>query len=60
MAVPKKKTSKRKTRARRASNWTLDVAPRSLCSNCRAAKLPHVVCHNCGYYNGRHVIAVNS
>jgi large subunit ribosomal protein L32 len=60
MAVPKKKTSKSKTRMRRASNWTLEAAPRSLCPNCREAKLPHVVCHNCGHYGGRQVISVNN
>lgn len=53
MAVPKKKTSKAKTRSRRASNWTLEAPARSTCSNCRQAKLPHVVCPSCGWYKGR-------
>lgn len=60
MAVPKKKTSKAKSRSRRASNWTLEVPARSICPNCRQAKLPHVVCKNCGVYKGRQVLDVSN
>jgi len=59
MAVPKKKTSKAKSRSRRASNWTLSVPPRSICPHCREAKLPHVVCPNCGWYGGRQAVEVD-
>jgi large subunit ribosomal protein L32 len=58
MAVPKKKTSKAKSRSRRASNWPLAVPARSVCPQCRQAKLPHVVCPNCGWYGGRQAIDV--
>ena len=58
MAVPKKKTSKAKSRSRRASNWRLSAPPRSICPQCRQAKLPHVVCPNCGWYNDRQAIDV--
>ncbi len=58
MAVPKKKTSKAKARSRRASNWTLDLPPRSTCPQCRQTKVPHVVCSNCGWYKGRQAIDV--
>ncbi|MBV9661440.1 MAG: 50S ribosomal protein L32, partial [Acidimicrobiales bacterium] len=44
MAVPKKKTSKAKSRSRRASAWTLNAPARSVCPQCHNAKLPHVVC----------------
>jgi len=56
MAVPKRKTPRSKTRSRRASNWTLDAPPRSLCPTCGAVKLPHTVCGNCGTYRGRQVL----
>jgi large subunit ribosomal protein L32 len=58
VAVPKKKTSKAKSRSRRASNWTLEAPARSLCPNCGAAKVPHVVCPTCGWYRGRSAIDV--
>lgn len=58
MAVPKKKTSKAKSRSRRASNWRLATPPRSVCPQCGQAKLPHVVCPNCGWYGGRQAIEV--
>jgi large subunit ribosomal protein L32 len=59
MAVPKKKTSKSKSRSRRASAWTLKEPPRSLCPQCRRAKLPHVVCSHCGWYHGRQAIEIS-
>ena len=59
MAVPKKKTSKAKSRSRRASNWTLDRPSRSVCPQCRQTKLPHVVCTNCGWYKGRQAVDVD-
>lgn len=59
MAVPKKKTSKAKGRSRRAANWRLDPPPRSVCPHCREAKLPHVVCPNCGWYKGRQAVEVD-
>ena len=59
MAVPKKKTSKSKSRSRRASAWTISTAPRSTCPRCGATKLPHIVCGNCGRYHGRQAIDVD-
>jgi large subunit ribosomal protein L32 len=49
MAVPKRKTSKAKTRSRRAANWTLDRPARSVCPQCP----------NCGWYKGRVAVEVN-
>jgi len=59
MAVPKKKTSKMKTRSRRASAWSLGAPSRSLCPRCSAAKLPHRVCGECGWYAGRQAIEID-
>lgn len=58
MAVPKKKTSKAKSRSRRASAWVLNSPARSICPQCHNAKLPHVVCPTCGWYKGRQAIDV--
>lgn len=59
MAVPKKKTSKAKSRSRRASAWRLERPSRSVCPQCHTVKLPHVVCSNCGWYGGRQAIEVD-
>jgi large subunit ribosomal protein L32 len=59
MAVPKKKTSKAKSRSRRASNWVLGLPARSVCPQCQQAKVPHVVCPNCGWYKGRQAVEVD-
>jgi large subunit ribosomal protein L32 len=58
MAVPKKKTSKSKSRSRRAAAWRLEAPARSLCPRCGSVKVPHVVCPNCGWYHGRQAIDV--
>jgi large subunit ribosomal protein L32 len=58
MAVPKKKTSKAKSRSRRASAWRIKAPARSTCPRCNAVKLPHVVCGNCGWYHDRQAIEV--
>ncbi|MGZ0229180.1 MAG: 50S ribosomal protein L32 [Acidimicrobiales bacterium] len=59
MAVPKKKTSKAKSRSRRASAWTLSRSSRSTCPQCSATKRPHHVCGNCGHYAGRTAVEVD-
>jgi len=55
MAVPKRKKSKAKTRSRRA-NWKLSLPGMGECSNCKAVKLSHRVCKECGFYNGKQVL----
>jgi large subunit ribosomal protein L32 len=59
MAVPKRKTSKAKTRSRRASNWRLELPARSTCPHCARTKQPHIVCPNCGWYKGRVAVEVD-
>ncbi|MGR3220610.1 MAG: 50S ribosomal protein L32 [Candidatus Anammoxibacter sp.] len=31
---------------------------RFICSQCKQIKVPHTVCHNCGFYNGKQVIEI--
>ncbi len=58
MAVPKKKTSKMKTRSRRAANSKVHARSHAYCSYCGAPKMPHRVCGNCGYYKNRQVLPI--
>lgn len=57
MAVPKRKTSKAKRDSRRAQNMRMDAPGLSECPQCHQPKLPHRVCPNCNFYDGRKVIA---
>lgn len=54
-------TSRRHSNSRRDSRRKNNkkVIPAALvkCSNCGAMKIPHRVCLECGYYNGKLVIA---
>ena len=56
MAVPKRKMSKAR-RDRRRANWKLSVPGMVECPQCQEMKMPHRVCPECGYYNGKQVIA---
>ncbi len=59
MAVPKQRSSKAKKRSRFA-NWNDETEPNlNSCDHCGEAKLPHRVCMNCGYYDGRKVLNVS-
>ena len=55
--LPKRKLSKGRRDRRRAHDA---LTPPNLiqCSNCGEMRLSHTVCSNCGYYDGREVIAV--
>lgn len=57
MAVPKRRTSKARKNKRRSSVWKLDAPTLVKCPNCSAYTVPHRVCSNCGYYNGKAVIS---
>ncbi|HEY5493576.1 MAG TPA: 50S ribosomal protein L32 [Candidatus Anoxymicrobiaceae bacterium] len=57
MAVPKRKTSK-SNRDTRRSHHALKVTLLGKCPQCHKPKLPHRVCKECGYYNGRQVFEV--
>jgi len=56
MAQPKRKWSKARTSSRRA-NWKIEEKDLGTCPHCHEPVLPHTVCSNCGYYNGKEVIA---
>jgi large subunit ribosomal protein L32 len=52
MAVPKRRTSKRKKRARNTHKKAAPVVLQ-LCPRCQSPKRPHRVCGECGYYAGK-------
>ena len=62
MAVPKKKTSKSRTRTRHSAyvqkqvNKITKKVNLVSCSNCGATKLNHRVCQACGFYAGKQII----
>ncbi len=57
MAVPKRKTSKAKRDSRRAPNMKKSLPGLSICPQCHQPKLPHRVCPNCNYYDGKEIVA---
>src|SRR6266849_3756455 len=57
MAVPKRRTSKRKKRARRTHYKAAPIALQP-CPRCGDLKRPHHVCPTCGYYRDEQRIAV--
>ena len=58
MANLTRKTSKSKSRSRRAANMKLKQRLNLVeCGNCHQKKQPHRVCPNCGFYDGREVIS---
>ncbi|MDR1485101.1 MAG: 50S ribosomal protein L32 [Planctomycetaceae bacterium] len=55
MAVPKRKHSNARTGSRRAHDRKA-LVQRTLCKECAAAILSHVVCPKCGSYMDRKVM----
>ncbi len=58
MAVPKRKVSRARRDKRRSQVWKLSAPALTRCRQCGELKLSHRVCPNCGYYNGKSVVAV--
>lgn len=56
MAVPKIKVSRARRDKRRASNWKISTPSIVECPHCHEPKRPHVMCKNCGYYDGKEVV----
>lgn len=57
MIAPKSKVSKARSGHRR-SQWKLTPPNLSICPQCHVLKLPHRVCAECGYYNGKPVVEI--
>lgn len=56
MAVPKYKTSKKRTRTRKSINMKLVTPQLVECGTCGNKVLPHRVCPKCGFYRGKQVL----
>jgi large subunit ribosomal protein L32 len=54
MAVPKRRTSRSK-KGHRRSHHHVSAPQIQYCSRCNEPVLPHRVCPNCGFYQGREV-----
>ena len=55
MAQPKRRHSHARQNKRRAHD-ALKVEGLSICPKCSEPKLPHRICGNCGYYQGKQII----
>ena len=51
-----KHTKGKRNRVR--SHHALKPTMLSVCSHCKVSVRPHMMCSNCGYYNGRQVVDV--
>ena len=59
MAQPKRRWSKARTGLKR-STWKIEEKNLATCSHCHEPVMQHRVCSNCGYYNGKEVVAVKT
>ncbi|HEY8500902.1 MAG TPA: 50S ribosomal protein L32 [Clostridia bacterium] len=59
MAVPKRKVSKQR-RDKRRTHYKLAAPGLVECTHCHSLKLPHRVCKECGYYDGKEVVKVEA
>ena len=59
MPVPKKRTSKSRTRQRR-SHSSLTVPAFGECPQCHEIKRPHHICPHCGYYKDKEIMEVET
>lgn len=58
MAVPARRVSKARRDKRRNNVWKVASPAIEKCPNCGEYKRCHRLCPECGYYNGRQVVAV--
>lgn len=59
MAVPKKKTSRRRRDMRRAHDAIQFTEAVEYCPDCGEPKLRHHLCAACGTYRGRQIVTVD-
>jgi len=57
MAVPKQKSSKGRTKRRRAHK-SISVKNVVKCPHCGKPTMPHRVCPNCGFYKDQEIVDV--
>mgnify|MGYP006278415009 CR=1 FL=1 len=57
MAHPKRRHSRARGRKRR-TNWKIQLPNVVECSHCHQSRLPHHICPNCGYYDGRKALNI--
>lgn len=55
---PKKRHSRGRQGKRRA-HIKLELSQSVLCPNCKSPKLPHSICKQCGFYNGRQILTID-
>lgn len=53
--VPKQRHTKSR-RNKRRSQIFLNSPNSTICSHCKKPSLPHTICKNCGYYQGKEYI----
>lgn len=56
MAVPKRRTTRSKSKMRRAQHDKVTAPNLSPCSQCGEPSLPHRVCGSCGYFKGKQIV----
>ena len=56
MAQPKRRWSKARTHLKR-STWKVGKPNLATCAHCHEPVMQHRVCPNCGYYNGKEIVA---
>ncbi|MCQ2559915.1 MAG: 50S ribosomal protein L32 [Clostridia bacterium] len=59
MGVPKRKSSKQRGRQRRSASYKIEAPQLVACPQCKALILPHHMCDECGYYNGKEVVSMS-
>ena len=57
MGNPARRFSKGRRDRRRAQTFKASIPSIVECPNCHEMMLSHRICKNCGYYNGKEVIA---